>query len=109
MYFDAAGAILTNYFFSSLTQMQDKFRSSHVVAGDDNDMCFGGLDAWGRGTPYPPGEMHHGVAAAREADISICVFAPGWTYENAAGQDVEKWGPIEDSFWSDIREAWLGA
>ena len=53
--------------------------------------------------------MPQSVEAHLWVDLPPACPHAGWTYENAAEQDVERWGPIEESFWSDIREAWTGA
>ncbi|XP_034941468.1 cytosolic endo-beta-N-acetylglucosaminidase [Chelonus insularis] len=59
-----------------------------------------GLDVWGRGCPGGGGfNSIEALKNIREHDLSVAIFAPGWTHENFNAKDFML---IENIFWAQL-------
>lgn len=99
---DKADGIYVNYGWSTSDSAMEQYKAeSH---GKQHDVYMG-LDAFGslRGNPTPD-KMH--VGACAKHDLSVAVFAPGFTFEHQSHNEYSKEAErIDQSFWEDIRQA----
>ncbi|KAL3691426.1 hypothetical protein R1sor_005077 [Riccia sorocarpa] len=96
-FFDISDAIFTNYHWQ-----EHWARESGDLADGRRFDVYMGVDVFGRGT-FGGGGYQCDVAlkAAKEAQVSAALFAPGWTYEN--NEDDERWWRSIYSCWPDAR------
>lgn len=101
-YFDHASSILTNYWLESDLSLD---KSLEVAGGARAADVTIGVDVFGRGTNYSAGQ---GITAilelvAARRNLSVGLFAPGWTYENfrQPTADNASWAAFERRFWEE--------
>lgn len=121
-YFDACDGIFTNYWWQNCSD-------SAQIAGDRRHDVYMGLDCWARGTDHDVGVDGHAwfrdcrapMVRAGRFDVSLAVFAPGWTVEtNMDGnkklsdpfphldtkhKDKVYWESLHDAFANPPKEA----
>ncbi|KAG6544599.1 hypothetical protein Mapa_014021 [Marchantia paleacea] len=97
-FFDISDSFFTNY-----SWQKEYAKESGDLAGEHRRFdVYMGVDVFGRNT-YGGGGYQCDVAlkAAREAEVSAALFAPGWTYEN--NKDDHRWWRLIEDCWSDAR------
>ncbi|XP_046734350.1 cytosolic endo-beta-N-acetylglucosaminidase isoform X1 [Diprion similis] len=78
-FFEVCDGIFLNYNWTD-----SGLASSHnnAVAGNRVRDIYVGLDVWGRGCPGGGGfQSEYALRKIREHDLSVAIFAPGWTHE----------------------------
>lgn len=85
VFFLAADGILTNYGWTP--DDVDTSVATARATGRSPLLVYTGTDVWGRGT-YGGGrfDTYVGVGKAAERGTSACIFAPGWTFEEATSR-----------------------
>eukprot|EP00466_Bigelowiella_natans_P011053 jgi/Bigna1/81569/fgenesh1_pg.81_\ len=76
-FFDACDGILTNYFWK-----KGDPHKSNQVANERRFDVYSGIDVFGRGS-FGGGKFNSHIALeeVKRGGTSVCLFAPGWTYE----------------------------
>lgn len=112
IYFQACDGIFPNYWwFPDQTSL---LQTSVTTAQGDNRSglaVYSGIYVWARQTQYSPGNTNPGndavagVGACVNGSTSVGLFAPGWTYETAAGtwpspQHHQAYEAKDTSFWT---------
>ncbi|GAB5355230.1 hypothetical protein AAMO2058_000187900 [Amorphochlora amoebiformis] len=95
-FFQVCDGVLINYFWAKGWP-----RQSASLAGDRRFDVYTGIDVFGRGT-YGEGGFNTWVALEEilKGPTSTCLFAPGWTMENASsGLGRFEWERLESKFW----------
>eukprot|EP00252_Welwitschia_mirabilis_P000874 TRINITY_DN10854_c0_g2_i1.p1 TRINITY_DN10854_c0_g2~~TRINITY_DN10854_c0_g2_i1.p1 ORF type:complete len:595 (-),score=120.79 TRINITY_DN10854_c0_g2_i1:188-1861(-) len=102
VFFDVCDGIFLNY-----TWKKDYPRHSAIIAGERHYDVYMGIDVFGRNT-FGGGEWKTNVAVkvAKEAAVSVALFAPGWVYETKQLPNFEE---ANNRFWSLIAESWFTA
>ncbi|XP_011301389.1 cytosolic endo-beta-N-acetylglucosaminidase [Fopius arisanus] len=97
LFFDCCDGIFLNYNWND-----EKLKSSREIAARNGRLrdVYVGLDVWGRGCPGGGGfNSIHALERIRKFELSVAIFAPGWTHENFGPSTFEK---IENIFWAQL-------
>ncbi|GMH45314.1 hypothetical protein BSKO_13271 [Bryopsis sp. KO-2023] len=99
-FFNITDAILVNY-----TWGQEKLTTDRLSSRWRNHSVFVGFDVYGRNTKeYGPFlDMKPGLGLVKDADLSACLFAPAYTYEEFP---KSIWKRSDDSMWEMIIDTW---
>ncbi|XP_015127690.1 cytosolic endo-beta-N-acetylglucosaminidase isoform X1 [Diachasma alloeum] len=97
LFFDCCDGIFLNYNWSD-----ESLGSTREIAARNGRLrdIYVGLDVWGRGCPGGGGfNSLHALERIRKFNLSVAIFAPGWTHENFGPSTFEK---IENIFWAQL-------
>ncbi|XP_017763389.1 PREDICTED: cytosolic endo-beta-N-acetylglucosaminidase [Eufriesea mexicana] len=82
---------------------KSKLEKSYALAKNHNrDIhdIYVGIDVWGRGCPGGGGfNSTYALRKIREEELSVAIFAPGWTYEYFGSKKFQE---LEDVFWAQL-------
>ena len=94
-FFTACDGLYSNYFWTEAT-----IKASAERAGRRARDVYMGVDVYGRGT-FGGGGMHcdRAAEAAREAGVSLALFAPAWTWDK---HSRERYPSVEAKFWATL-------
>lgn len=105
-YFDVCDGIFLNYNWTA-----ESLRRSAAVAQHRHLDVYAGVDVFGRGC-YGNGRFHTYLAVreTREANVSMAIFAPGWTHETLSPIDdsncrmvaIERFLHRDNAFWRSL-------
>ena len=85
MFFDACDGIFLNY-----TWAKEYPQQSHDAAQGKHAKVYVGIDCWGRNTYGGGGfNAHKALRVIRDANVSVAIFAPAWTYEALGTKSFE--------------------
>lgn len=101
-FFDICDGIFVNY-----TWKKDYPKRSALVAGKRQFDVYMGIDVFGRNT-YGGGQWTTNLAleVAKEAEVSVAIFAPGWVYETKQGPNFED---ANNRWWGLVGQSWPSA
>ncbi|XP_057331605.1 cytosolic endo-beta-N-acetylglucosaminidase [Microplitis mediator] len=96
-FFENCDGIFLNYNWTDAGLLES--RSIAECTNRTTDI-YVGLDVWGRGCPGGGGfNSIEALKKIRDCDLSVAIFAPGWTHEYFNGQTFEL---IENIFWAQL-------
>lgn len=98
-FFDVSDGIFTNYFWNPV-----HIAMSQAAAGPRGGDVFVGVDVFGRGV-FGGGEYNTYVAVneAVRADLSVALFAPGWTMECESDGSRDGFAEAESQLWAPMQ------
>ncbi|GLJ37366.1 hypothetical protein SUGI_0758260 [Cryptomeria japonica] len=98
-FFDICDGIFLNYSWT-----EDMPKSSALVAGKRQFDVYLGIDVFGRGQ-YGGGQWTTDVAikVAKNASVSVAIFAPGWVYETDQKPNFED---ANNRWWGLVGQVW---
>jgi len=101
-FFDICDGIFVNY-----SWQEDYPKQSALVAGKRQFDVYMGIDVFGRNT-YGGGQWTTNLAlvVAKEAAVSVAIFAPGWVYETNQAPNFED---ANNRWWGLVGQSWASA
>lgn len=101
-FFDICDGIFVNY-----TWQKNYPEHSALVAGERRFDVYMGIDVFGRNT-YGGGQWTTNLAleVAKEAAVSVAIFAPGWVYETNQVPNLED---ANNRWWGLVGQSWPSA
>lgn len=82
---------MTDGIFTNYTWSKDAPAKSHALAKGRNFDVYTGTDVWGRNTYGGGGfNVHKAFRVVHDAETSVAIFAPAWTYEFLGTDSFEK-------------------
>ncbi|KAI4487028.1 hypothetical protein M0802_012128 [Mischocyttarus mexicanus] len=97
-FFLSCDGIFLNYIWTD----QKLINSCTLAKNLERDIkdIYVGLDVWGRGCPGGGGfNSAHALERIRQQNLSVGVFAPGWTHEYFGPKTFDQ---LEDMFWAQL-------
>ncbi|XP_074116180.1 cytosolic endo-beta-N-acetylglucosaminidase isoform X1 [Cotesia typhae] len=96
-FFEICDGIFLNYNWTGPGLLESRSIAERTDRVTD---IYVGLDVWGRGCPGGGGfNSIEAIKKIREYDLSVAIFAPGWTHEYFNGHTFEL---LENIFWAQL-------
>ncbi|CAG5087171.1 Similar to engase: Cytosolic endo-beta-N-acetylglucosaminidase (Danio rerio) [Cotesia congregata] len=96
-FFEICDGIFLNYNWTGPGLLESRSIAERTDRVTD---IYVGLDVWGRGCPGGGGfNSIEAIKKIHEYDLSVAIFAPGWTHEYFNGQTFEL---LENIFWAQL-------